>query len=288
MMRAALLLLALAGSASAFMAPATPALSLRTSSATARLQAGARPPLLGGARSLREARLAAMNRAGVQMKVDLTKAKPEDVRVLVAGCTGYIGRFVTKELIKRGYQVVAFSREKCGVGGKKSMDDVKRDFDGAECVFGDVTDIESLRQVKNVDVVVSCLASRTGGIQDSWDIDYQASLNCLDLLREHKGSHYVLLSGRCASLPPPPPPCVCVCVCVFVYVCQCVCLSLSRWLSVCLSACLPVCLSACLPACRSVCLPVPRAYSLLEKSPSSHFTAPKLHRAVFFSHFLSP
>lgn len=44
-------------------------------------------------------------------------------------------------------QVVAFSREKCGVGGKKSMDDVKRDFDGAECVFGDVTSMESLRQV---------------------------------------------------------------------------------------------------------------------------------------------
>ena len=69
------------------------------------VQAGARAPLLGGARSVREARLAAVNRAGVQMKVDLTTAKPEDVRVLVAGCTGYIGRFVTKELLKRGYQV---------------------------------------------------------------------------------------------------------------------------------------------------------------------------------------
>jgi hypothetical protein len=58
----------------------------------------------------------------LSMAVDLTTAKPEDVRVLVAGCTGYIGRFVTKELIKRGYKVVAFSREKSGVGGKKSMD----------------------------------------------------------------------------------------------------------------------------------------------------------------------
>jgi nucleoside-diphosphate-sugar epimerase len=47
---------------------------------------------------------------------------------MVAGCTGYIGRFVTKELIKRGYQVVAFSREKSGVGGKKSMDDVKSEY----------------------------------------------------------------------------------------------------------------------------------------------------------------
>jgi hypothetical protein len=37
-------------------------------------------------------------------------------------------------------KVVAFSREKAGVGGKKSKDDVSRDFDGAhKVVFGDVT-----------------------------------------------------------------------------------------------------------------------------------------------------
>jgi len=139
------------------------------------------------------------------MKVDLATAKPEDVRVMVAGCTGYIGRFVTKELIKRGYQVVAFSREKSGVGGKKSMDDVQKDFSGAECVFGDVTNMDSIRkcfsEVGKVDVVVSCLASRTGGIQDSWDVDYQASLNCLEYLREEQGAHYVLLSAICVQKP---------------------------------------------------------------------------------------
>jgi hypothetical protein len=87
-------------------------------------------------------------------------AKNEDTTVLVAGPTGYIGRYVTKELISRGYkarpcspcapdgradgaslpQVIAFSREKAGVGGKKSKDDVERDFAGAyKVVFGDVT-----------------------------------------------------------------------------------------------------------------------------------------------------
>ena len=43
--------------------------------------------------------------------------------------------------------------------------------------FGDVSDPASLRAVAfrdPVDVVVSCLASRTGGKKDSWDIDYQA------------------------------------------------------------------------------------------------------------------
>ena len=84
---------------------------------------------------------------------------------------------MTKELIKRGYNVVAFSREKSGIGGKKGMDQVREDFVGADCRFGDVTSMQSLRSVgfsDKVDVVVSCLASRTGGLQDSWDLDYQA------------------------------------------------------------------------------------------------------------------
>jgi divinyl chlorophyllide a 8-vinyl-reductase len=55
--------------------------------------------------------------------------------------------------------------------------------------------------VGKVDVVVSCLASRTGGIKDSWEVDYQASLNCLEYLREEKGAHYVLLSAICVQKP---------------------------------------------------------------------------------------
>lgn len=136
--------------------------------------------------------------------LDLNTADPKDVRVFVAGATGYIGRFVTKELIKRGYNVVAFSREKSGVAGKKSADDVRADFVGADCRFGDVTDMDSLRAVgfkDKVDVVVSCLASRTGGVEDSNLIDYQASKNCLDALIEQGGSHYVLLSAICVQKP---------------------------------------------------------------------------------------
>lgn len=42
--------------------------------------------------------------------------------MLVVGPTGYIGKFVAKELIARGYKVVVFAREKSGVGGKASRD----------------------------------------------------------------------------------------------------------------------------------------------------------------------
>uniref|UniRef100_A0A7S4B656 Divinyl chlorophyllide a 8-vinyl-reductase, chloroplastic n=1 Tax=Chrysotila carterae TaxID=13221 RepID=A0A7S4B656_CHRCT len=125
-------------------------------------------------------------------------------QVLVLGCTGYIGRFVTKELINRGYDVTAFTRERAGVGGKKSKEDIERDFSGAKVVVGDVCDAESLKRNgfgDKIDVVVSCLASRTGGIQDSWDIDYGASKKALDALIEQGGSHYVLLSAICVQKP---------------------------------------------------------------------------------------
>lgn len=98
---------------------------------------------------------------------------PQDVRVLVVGPTGYIGKFVVKELLARGFDVVAFSREKSGVGGRADAEATRKEFEGADVRFGSVADAESLRSVafdpatrdgktKGVDVVISCLASRTG------------------------------------------------------------------------------------------------------------------------------
>jgi hypothetical protein len=51
-----------------------------------------------------------------------------------------------------------------------------------------------------VDVVVSCLASRTGGIKDSWAVDYQATLNSMNAGREQGASHFVLLSAICVQV----------------------------------------------------------------------------------------
>ena len=50
-------------------------------------------------------------------------------------------------------------------------------------------------------MVVSCLASRTGGIKDSWDVDYQATKNVLDVAREKGSKHFVLLSAICVQKP---------------------------------------------------------------------------------------
>ncbi|KAI3428321.1 hypothetical protein D9Q98_006701 [Chlorella vulgaris] len=157
---------------------------------------------------LRQLRSAARLAAGPVLAAaggeDYRQRPAKDVRVLVVGATGYIGKYVVKELVKRGYNVVAFARERSGVGGKKSADDVRQELAGADVRFGDVSDMSSLRGTAfkdKVDVVVSCLASRTGGIKDSWDIDYQATLNALEAGRAQGAAHFVLLSAICVQKP---------------------------------------------------------------------------------------
>ena len=138
------------------------------------------------------------------LRHDFRNRPPQQVRVVVFGATGYIGRFVVKELVHRGYQVVAFSRACSGIGGTQDRDQVIRDFPGAEVRFGDVTDPGSIAGNafdQPADVVVSCLASRTGGRRDSWAIDHAATLNTYQTGREAGVAHYVLLSAICVQKP---------------------------------------------------------------------------------------
>lgn len=65
----------------------------------------------------------------------------------------------------------------------------------------DPASLRSSAFANRVDVVVSCLASRTGGIQDSWDVDYGATLACLDAARAQGAKHFVLLSAICVQKP---------------------------------------------------------------------------------------
>lgn len=133
------------------------------------------------------------------------RTKPrEQQRVLVVGATGYIGKYVVKELLARGFDVVVFARSNSGIGGKASADETRSLFQGADVRFGDVTDVQSLAATafaKPVDVVVSCLASRTGGKKDSWLVDYQATSNVLHAARAAGAQHFVLLSAICVQKP---------------------------------------------------------------------------------------
>jgi len=145
-----------------------------------------------------------LSRVASRAPLSVAAAAPEDITVLVVGATGYIGKFVTKEMIARGYKVIAMARDKSGVGGKKTQNDVIAEFPGATVVFGDVSDAASLKAAAfsgKVDVVVSCMASRTGGIKDSWDIDYLATKNVMDVAKASGCDQFVLLSAICVQRP---------------------------------------------------------------------------------------
>ncbi|GAB5370577.1 hypothetical protein AAMO2058_001505000, partial [Amorphochlora amoebiformis] len=130
-------------------------------------------------------------------------APADKKRVTVVGGTGYIGKFVVKELAERGYDVTAIVREKSGIGGKSSLEDVRKGLpEGVNVIAGDVTDKNKLDQIMpETDVLVSCLASRTGGIADSWLIDYEATKNTMDSGKEKGAKQFVLLSAICVQKP---------------------------------------------------------------------------------------
>ncbi|CAM9907751.1 unnamed protein product, partial [Choristocarpus tenellus] len=120
---------------------------------------------------------------------------PEETTVALAGATGYIGKFVAAECVRRGYKTIALTRNPDAT------------IKGAEMVTVDVTNPSSLdavlagRKVSTVDCVISCLASRSGTKSDSWAIDYQATLNCLDQAVTSGVKHFVLLSAFCVKKP---------------------------------------------------------------------------------------
>eukprot|EP00636_Phaeomonas_parva_P015305 CAMPEP_0118859650 /NCGR_PEP_ID=MMETSP1163-20130328/5808_1 /TAXON_ID=124430 /ORGANISM="Phaeomonas parva, Strain CCMP2877" /LENGTH=373 /DNA_ID=CAMNT_0006793271 /DNA_START=109 /DNA_END=1230 /DNA_ORIENTATION=- len=123
---------------------------------------------------------------------------PADSTVVVAGATGYIGKFVVKDLAKRGYKTVALVRDASRVDAKE--------FPGVDIREVDVCDPaaleKSLKEIPGgVQGAVSCLASRSGSKDDSYKIDYQATLNVIDAVRGAGASHFVLLSAFCVRKP---------------------------------------------------------------------------------------
>jgi divinyl chlorophyllide a 8-vinyl-reductase len=126
-------------------------------------------------------------------------------RVFLLGATGTIGRATAQALVRRGHEVVCFVRSRAGVGGKLAPDDSAKLLARTTVRFGDVTDLESLARDgfcgERFDVLVSCLASRTGAPKDAWAIDHRAHVDALAAARNAGVSQVVLLSAICVQKP---------------------------------------------------------------------------------------
>lgn len=126
-------------------------------------------------------------------------------RILVVGGTGTIGRATVAALTARGHQVVCIARTKANSGGKLSQAQTTQMLQGVEIIFGDVTNptflTEHVFQDQSFEVVVSCLASRTGEPKDAWAIDYQTHVDLLTRAKEAGVKQMVLLSAICVQKP---------------------------------------------------------------------------------------
>ncbi len=116
--------------------------------------------------------------------------------VLVFGATGTAGQGAVRALLAAGHHV------SCVVRKPQSLDET---LSGVEEINGDITvqggNLSDALQTRQFDVVLSCLASRTGAPKDAWAIDYAAQQNALTLAKAVKANHFILLSAICVQKP---------------------------------------------------------------------------------------
>jgi divinyl chlorophyllide a 8-vinyl-reductase len=123
-------------------------------------------------------------------------------RIFVIGATGTIGRATVQALVRQGHDVVCFIRARAE---KKRSSQAEVLFEGASIRYGEVSDPHSISEqgFKNekFDVLVSCLASRTGAPKDAWAIDHQAHIHVLEAAKSAGVAHFILLSAICVQKP---------------------------------------------------------------------------------------
>ena len=126
-------------------------------------------------------------------------------RIFVLGATGTIGQATVRALVGRGHEVVCFVRPRAGVGGALGPQELACRLPGAELRYGEVTNPLSLARDgfagERFDVLLSCLASRTGAPRDAWAIEHQAHVDALEQARRCGVTQMVLLSAICVQKP---------------------------------------------------------------------------------------
>jgi uncharacterized protein YbjT (DUF2867 family) len=110
-------------------------------------------------------------------------------KVLVAGGTGYLGKYIINELIDRKYDVKAIIRP--------SSADVALDFRTIEIVKAEVTRPETLEGCcEGVDVVISTVGiTRQKDGLTYMDVDYQANMNLLRQAQQNGVEKFIYVSA---------------------------------------------------------------------------------------------
>ena len=114
-------------------------------------------------------------------------------KIFVAGSTGYIGKNVVKYALDNGFDVVTAKRHSDNKPGQlnKKLKVIKISNN----------DTNWIADLEKVDVIISCLASRTGEPKDAHLVDYKLNCLLLEKAKALKCSQFILLSAICVQKP---------------------------------------------------------------------------------------
>jgi divinyl chlorophyllide a 8-vinyl-reductase len=110
---------------------------------------------------------------------------------------------VARELALQGYDVLCPVREPDHSAARELTAAIAGSA-RVRCLQADVTDREQLFQALDnagADALISCIASRNGGPEDSERVDHQANLNLLEWAGSRDVRHFTLLSAICVQKP---------------------------------------------------------------------------------------
>ncbi|MGD8306241.1 MAG: SDR family oxidoreductase [Ignavibacteria bacterium] len=117
-----------------------------------------------------------------------TKIDSKLDQILIAGATGYLGRYITKELVKQDYKTNVLIRN------LKKFKQFKIEVD--EVIEAKVTNKSTLTNCcKNIDVVISTIGitKQKDGLS-YMDVDYHANLNLLNEAKKSKVKKFIYVS----------------------------------------------------------------------------------------------
>ena len=114
-------------------------------------------------------------------------------RILVAGASGTIGHAVCEALLADGHEVIGQVRNHAPLPT------------GISAVFtiglNDPDELAAQMKCVQPDVVISCIASRSGSPKDAEAVDFRANLNLLKAAEAGGVDHFILLSAICVQRP---------------------------------------------------------------------------------------
>ena len=114
-------------------------------------------------------------------------------KIFVAGATGYIGTNVVKSALEKNFDVVAAIRKESADFGLKDQN--------LTVIKISENDESWLTNLHDIDVFISCLASRSGEPKDAHYVDFKLNNLLLERAKAIECSQFILLSAICVQKP---------------------------------------------------------------------------------------